>query len=74
VEQPPLGRLVLEGTPFRGSDLPRPLAWRAPDLGEHTRAIAREELGLADAEIEVLVAEGVLEDPPAPGTSPAARA
>jgi len=67
VEQPPLGRLVFEGTPFRGSDLPRPLAARAPDLGEHTREIAREWLGLAEDEIERLIADAVLEDPPTDG-------
>jgi crotonobetainyl-CoA:carnitine CoA-transferase CaiB-like acyl-CoA transferase len=73
IEQPPLGRIVLEGTPFRGSDLPRPLATPAPRLGEHTREIAREELGLSDAEIAALVAEGVLEDPPPEGATPGGR-
>jgi crotonobetainyl-CoA:carnitine CoA-transferase CaiB-like acyl-CoA transferase len=73
IEQPPLGRIVLEGTPFRGSDLPRPLATPAPRLGQHTREIARAELGLSEAEIDALVAEGVLEDPPPEGATPGAR-
>lgn len=64
VDQPELGALLFEGPPFLGSDLPEPIETPAPRLGEHTRAIASELLGLADDEIERLVAEGVLEDPP----------
>jgi crotonobetainyl-CoA:carnitine CoA-transferase CaiB-like acyl-CoA transferase len=64
VEQPGIGRVAFEGTPFRGSDLPAPVVKHAPWLGEHTRELAREKLGLSDAEIEALVADGVLEDPP----------
>ena len=37
----------------------------APLLGEHSRQIAKRLLGLADDEIQRLVDEGVLEDPPA---------
>jgi crotonobetainyl-CoA:carnitine CoA-transferase CaiB-like acyl-CoA transferase len=70
LEQPPIGRIVVEGTPFRGSDLPRPIATPAPQLGEHTRQIAREELGLADSELEELITKGVLEDPPPEGATP----
>ena len=64
IDQPPLGRIVLEGTPFRGSDLPRTLIERAPDLGEHTRQVARERLGLSDTEIDHLLAQAILETPP----------
>ena len=64
VEQPPIGRIVLEGTPFRGSDLPQTIVGPAPALGEHTRQIARERLGLSEAETEQLLAEGILELPP----------
>jgi crotonobetainyl-CoA:carnitine CoA-transferase CaiB-like acyl-CoA transferase len=70
LEQPPIGRIVVEGTPFRGSDLPRPIATPAPQLGQHTRQIAREELGLADSELEELISKGVLEDPPPEGATP----
>jgi crotonobetainyl-CoA:carnitine CoA-transferase CaiB-like acyl-CoA transferase len=35
----------------------------APRLGEHTREICRTVLGLADAEIDALVAAGVVEEP-----------
>ena len=39
-----------------------------PQYGEHTAAVLREYLGMADAEIEALAARGVLGLPPAPGT------
>jgi hypothetical protein len=64
VEQRGFGEIVVEGTPFLGSDLPEPITTPAPLLGEHTREICRERLGLSDAEIEAFFAAGVLEDPP----------
>ncbi len=65
VVQPDYESLMLEGPPFLGSDLPEVVTEPAPLLGEHTRDIARELLGLTDAEIEALIEEGVIEDPPA---------
>ena len=65
VEQQELSTLLLEGPAFTGTDLPEVITLQAPLLGEHTREIARRLLGLSDQEIEGLVAEGVLEDPPA---------
>jgi crotonobetainyl-CoA:carnitine CoA-transferase CaiB-like acyl-CoA transferase len=62
VEQKPIGTIVLEGPAFHGSDLPEPPAHPAPMLGEHTRELARELLGMPDAEIEALLREGVLEE------------
>jgi hypothetical protein len=37
---------------------------RAPMLGEHTREIATSVLGLDDAEVDKLLAAGVLETTP----------
>ena len=65
VEQQELSTLLLEGPAFLGSDLPEVITRQAPLLGEHTREVARNLLGLSDEEIEELVAQGVLEDPPA---------
>jgi len=65
VEQQELSTILLEGPAFTGTDLPEVITLQAPLLGEHTREIARRLLGLSDQEIEGLVAEGVLEDPPA---------
>ena len=64
VVQPDYESIVLEGPPFLGSDLPEPIVAPAPRLGEHTRDVAREVLGLGDAEIQALIETGVIEDPP----------
>jgi crotonobetainyl-CoA:carnitine CoA-transferase CaiB-like acyl-CoA transferase len=55
---------VLDGAAFRGDLMVGPAIRKAPDLGEHTRQIARELLGLDDAEIDRLLAAGVLETTP----------
>ena len=65
VEQQDLSTLLLEGPAFIGSDLPEVLTAQAPLLGEHTREVAHRLLGLSESEIEALIEEGVLEDPPA---------
>jgi len=52
----------LENAPVRSERLPDPDERPAPLLGEHTRQIAAERLGLADAEIETLLAERVLQE------------
>lgn len=62
--QPEYESIVLEGPPFLGSELPEPIVAPAPKLGEHTREVARDVLGLSDGEIQALIDEGVLEDPP----------
>jgi crotonobetainyl-CoA:carnitine CoA-transferase CaiB-like acyl-CoA transferase len=76
VQQPDAGALTFDGVSFRASDMAPPHIDAAPRLGEHTRAICRDVLGLAPEEIERLVAEGVLEvarepAPAAPETAPA---
>jgi crotonobetainyl-CoA:carnitine CoA-transferase CaiB-like acyl-CoA transferase len=62
--QPGYESLVVEGPGFLGSDLPEPIVGPAPLLGEHTREVAREVLGLADDAIQALIDERVIEDPP----------
>ena len=42
----------------------RPRIGPAPALGQHTRDIARDLLGLADERIDELLAAGVLETTP----------
>jgi crotonobetainyl-CoA:carnitine CoA-transferase CaiB-like acyl-CoA transferase len=66
VEVPDLGRFALEGPCWSASAMADADVRPAPRLGEHTREIARRLLGMADAEIERLVAAGALEDPPPP--------
>ena len=63
VFQPGAGNLVLEGPCFYGSEMPAPPAHAAPQLGEHTRQICIEELGMDPAEVDRLVEMGALEVP-----------
>jgi crotonobetainyl-CoA:carnitine CoA-transferase CaiB-like acyl-CoA transferase len=63
IEQQDLGWIGLEGPCFRASGMPDVRIFQAPLLGQHTREICRELLGLADPEIEKLVAAGTLEVP-----------
>jgi crotonobetainyl-CoA:carnitine CoA-transferase CaiB-like acyl-CoA transferase len=64
IDQPGVGPLVLDGPAFRGTHMVGPGIRPAPDLGEHTRAIARDLLDLDDDEIDRLLAAGVLETTP----------
>ncbi len=66
VEVEGLGRMSFEGPCWSASAMADADVRPSPKLGEHTREIARRLLGLSDAEIERLVADGALEDPPAP--------
>ena len=59
------GTLLLEGPGFVGSDLPEVIVTQAPWLGEHTREIAVQQLGLSGEEIQTLIDEEILEEPPA---------
>ena len=64
VVQPDYESILVEGPPFLGTDLPEPVVFAAPLLGEHTREVARELLGLSDDEIQALIDARVIEDPP----------
>jgi crotonobetainyl-CoA:carnitine CoA-transferase CaiB-like acyl-CoA transferase len=61
VDQPGLGPIILEGPAFRASAMAAPFIGPAPALGEHTREVAREVLGLPDERIDDLIGTGVLE-------------
>ena len=61
--QQDLGWMCFEGPAFHASGMSDVDVRQAPLLGEHTRALARERLGLGDEEIEKLVAAGALEVP-----------
>jgi crotonobetainyl-CoA:carnitine CoA-transferase CaiB-like acyl-CoA transferase len=66
VEQPTLGRMAFEGPAFAATGMSDVVVRPAPELGEHTREIARTLLGMSEARIDALVASGALEDPPPP--------
>ena len=59
-EHPQAGRTKSLGCPIHFSDTPTRITRPAPLLGEHTRELLRE-YGYADAEIDALVADGVVE-------------
>jgi benzylsuccinate CoA-transferase BbsF subunit len=60
LEHPEMG-LALYGTaPFRLSETPGVLDRPAPLLGQHTRQVLSEVLGMSDSEIDALEAEGAL--------------
>lgn len=58
-DHPVLGRVKLPNLPFRFSDCDTTPRKPAPLLGQHNREIARS-LGYSDADIEVMVRDGVL--------------
>jgi benzylsuccinate CoA-transferase BbsF subunit len=58
---PEMGNSTYNASPFRFSDAASAPTSPAPLLGQHTREICRDLLGLADAEIDRLRAANVLE-------------
>ena len=63
IEQPGAGSLIVDGSSFAASRMAPPIIGPAPALGEHTRVIAHDLLGLDEGEIDRLIAAGVLEVP-----------
>jgi crotonobetainyl-CoA:carnitine CoA-transferase CaiB-like acyl-CoA transferase len=63
VDQQDLGWMCMEGPGFRATGMSDVRIFQAPLLGQHTREIGRELLGLSDAECEKLVEAGTLEVP-----------
>ncbi len=63
VDQQDLGWMAFEGPCFEGSGMADVVVTQAPKVGEHTREIGRHRLGLSDAEVDALIADGVLEVP-----------
>jgi crotonobetainyl-CoA:carnitine CoA-transferase CaiB-like acyl-CoA transferase len=65
VDHPVAGSHLIPGLPFRFSTVDRWLRTPAPTLGQHNREVLGGILGLSDAEIDALEANGVI------GTRPA---
>jgi CoA:oxalate CoA-transferase len=66
VEHRVLGTLPLVNTPLKLSRTPVGIRGSSPDMGEHTREVLRERLGMDDAELDALAAREVIweERPP----------
>jgi len=61
VDHSETGHSAYDGSGFKLSATPGTLSSGAPRIGEHTEFVCKEILGMADEEINVLLAEGVLE-------------
>jgi crotonobetainyl-CoA:carnitine CoA-transferase CaiB-like acyl-CoA transferase len=64
IESPVYGRHRVTGSPVKMSDTPGNPTTAAPLLGEHTRAVLMELLGLSEVTVARLIAEGVVVSPP----------
>jgi crotonobetainyl-CoA:carnitine CoA-transferase CaiB-like acyl-CoA transferase len=62
LEQPGLDPILVDNTPFRSERVPEPPPSRAPELGEHTREVCLELLGMEPGEVDRLLAVGALEE------------
>lgn len=54
------GTVLQAGVVPHVPEAPGVVRWTGPDLGEHSRDILKEVLGMEDGEIEKLAEEGVL--------------
>ena len=61
LDQQGIGWMAFEGPAFRASGMLDIDVFQAPLIGEHTRAIARDVIGLDEAEIDEQIAAGALE-------------
>ena len=61
IDQQGIGWMSFEGPAFKSTGTMRAAVRQAPLVGEHTREIASEILGLNSGEIDDLIAKGVLE-------------
>jgi crotonobetainyl-CoA:carnitine CoA-transferase CaiB-like acyl-CoA transferase len=55
-----LGQLHFERSGMRLSDAPGVLLRPGPELGEHSRQLLSDLLGLSDSQIDALIADGVV--------------
>jgi formyl-CoA transferase len=60
VDHPRRGKMRVFNSPLNLVDSPHPALDPAPSLGEHTRVVLRERLGLSDAELDDLAAQGAI--------------
>jgi formyl-CoA transferase len=60
VHDPRFGELAMQNVAPRLSRTPGGVRWTGPDLGEHTREVLGDVLGLPDDEIDRLAADGTI--------------
>ncbi len=59
IDHPEAGPTLLPGRPWRFSATSEAPLRPSPCVGEHSREVLREELGIDDSEYEALVAAGI---------------
>ena len=59
IDHPEAGKTWLPGRPWRYSSAPSTLIGPAPCVGQHSRQVLNEELGIDDRDYEALVAAGI---------------
>jgi len=63
LDHPKGGRTLYPAIPFRLSGIPSLPSWPAPLLGQHTKKVCRDQLGMSDDKIQSLIDEGTLHTP-----------
>ncbi len=63
LDQQDAGRMAFEGPAFRATGMSELQLFQAPRLGEHTRDICQQLLGIEPERVDALIAEGVIEVP-----------
>ena len=63
LDQPGVGPMLVEGPGFHGSTITDAIIRPAPSLGEHSRMLLVERLGMDDAAVDELVEAGVVVEP-----------
>jgi benzylsuccinate CoA-transferase BbsF subunit len=61
LDHPETGHSAYDGIPYKLSETPGRLSRPAPCIGEHTEYVCSEILGMSRREIDLLLAENVLE-------------
>lgn len=59
-EHPTLGKVVMTGSPYKMTETPACFYHRAPYMGEHNKDILTSMLGISEAEVDQLHANGVI--------------
>ena len=70
LDHPETGHTAYDGIPYKLSDTPGRLSRPAPCIGEHTEYVCSEILGMSRGEIDLLLAENVLEMNTSPAAGP----
>jgi crotonobetainyl-CoA:carnitine CoA-transferase CaiB-like acyl-CoA transferase len=60
VPDPELGTVTMTAPTPRLSETPGKVRWAGPALGAHNREVYAGELGLSDAELQKLKADGII--------------